>query len=86
MRFGLGMNLRVGSSALMRISIACPVHVTSLCLKPSFMPEATRICSFTRSTPVTASVMGCSTCSRAFTSRKKNSPSLNMNSTVPAFT
>lgn len=33
-------------------------------------PLATRICNFTRSIPVVASVMGCSTCNRVFTSRK----------------
>ena len=38
-------------------------------------PDATRICSATRSMPVTSSVTGCSTCSRVFISRKKNSPS-----------
>ena len=34
-------------------------------------PAATRSCSSTRSTPNTASVTGCSTCSRVFISRKK---------------
>ena len=34
-------------------------------------PAATRSCSSTRSSPVTSSVTGCSTCSRAFISRKK---------------
>ena len=34
-------------------------------------PAATRSCCSTRSTPVTSSVTGCSTCSRAFISRKK---------------
>ena len=33
-------------------------------------PDATWICSRTRSVPVTTSVMGCSTCSRVLTSRK----------------
>ena len=50
-------------------------------------PAATRSCSSTRSSPVTASVTGCSTCRRAFISRKKNSDGSSaaaMNSTVPA--
>src|SRR5437867_8012810 len=70
MRFGLGMNLRSGSSALMRISMAWPFDSTSVCSKLSSRPAATRICSLTRSMPVTASVLGCSTCSRRLTSRK----------------
>ena len=50
-------------------------------------PAATRSCSSTRSRPVTSSVTGCSTCSRAFISRKKcvdGSSASAMNSTVPA--
>ena len=48
-------------------------------------PAATRSCSSTRSRPVTASVTGCSTCSRALTSRNANWPSSSSrNSTVPA--
>ena len=38
--------------------------------KGSRSPRAMRICSFTRSTPVTISVTGCSTCRRVFISRK----------------
>ena len=48
-------------------------------------PAAIRSCSATRSMPRTISVTGCSTCSRVFISRKKNSPvSSSRNSTVPA--
>ena len=53
-------------------------------------PAATRNCSSTRSSPVIASVTGCSTCSRVFISmnqkRSGRSPSRPsaMNSTVPA--
>ena len=48
-------------------------------------PRAIRICASTRSTPVTISVMGCSTCSRVFISRKKKRPSSSRrNSIVPA--
>ena len=36
----------------------------------SGFPSATRTCSATRSSPVTISVTGCSTCRRVFTSRK----------------
>ena len=36
----------------------------------SFSPAATRICSFTRSIPVTSSVTGCSTWMRVFISMK----------------
>ena len=56
------------SSAFTRASIAWPVIVTST---SSGSPAATRSCSSTRSSPVTSSVTGCSTCSRAFISRKK---------------
>jgi len=70
MRFGFGMNFRKGSSALMRISMAWPIHFTCSCVKLSSMPAAIRICSLTRSMPVTASVIGCSTWSLALTSRK----------------
>ena len=47
-------------------------------------PAATRSCHSTRSSPVTASVTVCSTCSRVFISRKKNSRPSKRNSTVPA--
>ena len=43
-----------------------------------------RSCSSTRSTPNTASVTGCSTCSRVFISRKKKPSSPSTSSTVPA--
>jgi hypothetical protein len=38
--------------------------------EPSVCPAAMRICSRTRSTPVIASVTGCSTCRRVFISMK----------------
>ena len=57
------------SSALMRASIAWPRHARPRTSSAS--PAATRSCSSTRSRPVTSSVTGCSTCSRAFISRKK---------------
>ena len=66
---GDGANV-VGSSALIRHSIACPVKVTSLCRNDSRSPAAIRICSLTMSMPVTSSVTPCSTCSRVFTSMK----------------
>ena len=49
-------------------------------------PAAIRICHCTRSSPVTSSVIGCSTCRRVFISRKKNSrvSGSTMNSIVPA--
>ena len=40
------------------------------CVQGSGSPAATASCARTRSTPVTASVTGCSTCSRVFISRK----------------
>ena len=43
---------------------------TSSCANGSFSPAAMRIISSTRSSPVTISVTGCSTCSRVFISRK----------------
>ena len=48
---------------------------TDSCVNDSGSPAATRSCSATRSSPVTSSVTGCSTCSRVFISRKKKSPS-----------
>ena len=76
-----------GFSALIRISMECPRRCasTSSWLMGSGSPEATLICHSTRSIPVTISVTGCSTWRRVFISRKKNSPSWKMNSTVPAF-
>ena len=63
---------------------------TSSCVSGSFSPAATRNCHSTRSSPVIASVTGCSTCSRVFISmnqkpsaRRPCAPSA-MNSTVPA--
>src|SRR5437867_3788477 len=69
----------------MRHSIAQPRWTTSACSKPSGRPAAISICAFTRSTPVTASVIGCSTWMRVFISRKWKLRSWSTrNSTVPA--
>jgi len=68
LRPGDGRKLRIGSSALTRHSIACPWRVSSACETSRPSPAAIRICCLTRSTPVTISVIGCSTWSRAFTS------------------
>src|SRR5919109_1093151 len=53
----------------------CPrtFRPTSSCFQGSFAPWAISICQRTRSTPVHHSVTGCSTWSRVFISRKKNS-------------
>ncbi len=59
-----------GSSALMRHSSAWPLKVTSFWAKESGSPAATRICSLTRSRPVTSSVTPCSTWIRVFISMK----------------
>ena len=59
----------------MRHSIAWPRRTTSSWRSDSGSPAATRICSRTRSTPVTSSVTVCSTWMRVFISRKKYSPS-----------
>ena len=69
-RPGEGAKSRSGSSAFSRASTACP---TSAGFSPSRLPPpATRICAFTRSMPVVASVIGCSTWSRVLTSRNAN--------------
>ena len=59
-----------GFSALMRHSMAWPWNLMSSWVMPSGAPAAMRICSRTRSMPVIASVIGCSTCSRVFISMK----------------
>ena len=84
-RPGLGLNPAAGSSALIRHSIAWPSSRTPAWDSLSRRPSATAICSATRSIPVTASVTGCSTWMRAFTSRNQNSdrPASTRNSTVP---
>ena len=51
-------------------SMAWPRCASAACVQGSGPPAATTICARTRSTPVTASVTGCSTCRRAFISRK----------------
>ena len=48
------------------------VELASATCAGSGSPSATASWSATRSSPVTISVTGCSTCSRVFTSRKKN--------------
>src|SRR5919198_326617 len=49
---------------------AYPRQAISACLYGSGLPAASAIWSLTRSTLVTSSVTGCSTCSRVFISRK----------------
>ena len=66
---GDGTNV-TGSSALMRHSRAWPCQVRSFCENERGSPCATRICSFTRSRPVTSSVTPCSTWMRVFISMK----------------
>ncbi len=48
----------------------CSCGGTPLASSPIFAPSAMRICAFTRSMPVTASVTVCSTWMRGFTSMK----------------
>ena len=67
---GLGRKSASGSSAFTRTSIAWPASVTSACFSRSGRPSAIASCSATMSMPVTASVTGCSTWTRALTSRK----------------
>ena len=79
-----GRKSRSGSSALMRHSMAWPL-ASAQPVRREQAPAATRSCSATRSRPVTSSVTGCSTCRRAFSSRKKKSPfASTRNSSVPA--
>ena len=65
---GLGMNPFSGSSALIRHSTECPAKEMSSCRSSVRPVEAIVSCSATRSTPVTNSVTGCSTCRRVFIS------------------
>ena len=83
-RPGAGRKPLAGSSAYSRASMAQPLMLKSSWRNESGSPSAMRICSRTRSWPMMASVTGCSTCRRAFTSRKWKSSSCSMNSTVPA--
>ena len=69
MRPGQGANV-AGSSAVTRHSMACPSKAHVVLVNGSGSPAAIRICSRTRSIPVTISVTGCSTWMRVFTSRK----------------
>jgi hypothetical protein len=69
-RPGEGAKFRSGSSALMRNSMACPRSSSVFSGKERGLPAATRICSFTRSSPVVTSVTGCSTWIRVFISMK----------------
>ncbi len=84
MRAGEGMKRAEASSALMRHSKAWPRGLTWSWVIESGSPAATRICSRTRSSPVTASVIVCSTWMRVFISRKKNSSPETRYSRVPA--
>ena len=82
---GEGAKPLVTSSALMRNSKAWPLTSGSFPAKERGRPAATRNCSAMMSTPVTCSVIGCSTCTRVLTSRKETVPSSEtMYSTVPA--
>ena len=73
-----------GSSAYTRASMACPRNARRPARSPAARRPRSQL-SPTRSRPVTASVTGCSTCSRAFSSRKRRSPSgSSRNSAVPA--
>jgi hypothetical protein len=79
-----GAKFASGSSAFTRHSMAWPVTQICSSLNDSGSPAASAICSFTRSTPVTASVTVCSTWIRAFTSMKYSRSSLSTrNSKVP---
>ena len=62
-----GLENRVVPEAGYPLELIPPVPMPR---RPNCLPSATRICSRTRSTPVIASVTGCSTCSRVFISRK----------------
>ena len=57
---GYGANVN-GFSAVILHSIACPLAFISSCYKDNPLPVAIFSCCSTISTPVTASVMGCST-------------------------
>ena len=59
-----------GSSAQIRHSMAWPRRFTVSPSMGIFSPAAIMICIFTRSSPVTISVTGCSTWMRVFISRK----------------
>ena len=58
---GAGRKLFSGSSAHSRASMAQPFSARSPWLTDRGSPSAMRICSRTRSLPITASVTGCST-------------------------
>src|SRR5690554_3188018 len=59
-----------GSSAYSRTSIAWPCRGICCWVSGSGSPRAMRSCHSTRSSPVMASVTGCSTCNRVFISMK----------------
>ena len=76
-RPGAGAKSRSGSSAVSRASMACPKAGGSAePVSASVPPAAMCSCSLTMSTPVVASVTGCSTCNRVLTSRNDSSRSL----------
>ena len=81
---GHGRNPRPTSSALMRNSNECPRGSGSVKMGTG-PPDAICSCASTRSMPLVSSVIGCSTCSRVFTSRNEMVPSCaSRYSTVPA--
>ena len=82
MRPGEGTKPASGSSAQTRASMATPRSDTRRSARLS--PRAIRICSWTRSRPVIASVMPCSTCRRGFISSRCASAPATRNSTVPS--
>ena len=76
-RPGAGADPCSGSSALSRASIACPCSGGAEAeTSASVPPEAMCNCSLTMSTPVVASVTGCSTGSWELTPRNDSSRSL----------
>ena len=56
-----------GCSVFILHSIACPLIFIASCLNDNPFPKAILSCCSTMSTPVTASVTGCSTCILALT-------------------
>lgn len=60
----------IGPSAFILHSMAYPFIFRSFCLNGSGSPFAISICSLTRSSPDTNSVIGCSTCNLALISMK----------------
>ena len=65
-----GVFFAIAMVALYALDVAAPRIRTSSCRHARVSPAAIRICSLTKSKPVTNSVTGCSTCKRVFISRK----------------